>query len=166
MFFYGANDPDYRDLLVGCKDGYIRKFNESLKSDNDSADAAGTGTVLIDSYVGFGPLQISEDAKQQGKITGIDLITAGGDSGGSDSNNITCKIYIDKTAETIKDKLIAGTNPNVSRILKAPGRQRGNTIKQKLKGVYVGIELRNSAAGETWGFEQMLVTAKPAGRVK
>lgn len=165
-FFYAANDPDYRDLLVGCKDGYIRKFNESLKSDNDSADAAGTGTVAIDSYAGFGPLQISEDVKQQGKITGINLVTAGGDSGGNDSNNITCKVYVDKTSETIKDKLIAGTNPNILKVLKAPGRQRGNTIKQKLKGVYAGIELRNSTAAETWGFEQLLVTAKPAGKVK
>jgi len=168
MFFYGANDPDYRDLLVGCKDGYIRKFNDSLKSDNDSADAAGVGTVLIDSYVGFGPLQISKDPKYQGKITGLDLITAGGASGGSesDSNDVTCKIFTAKSAEEIVEKLYAGTFPNALKIFKAPGRQRGNTMKQKIKGVYAGIELRNSAAAQSWGFEQLLVTAKPAGKVK
>ena len=168
LMFYAANDPDYRDLLVGCKDGYIRKFKESLKSDNDSADAAGTGTVLIDSYVGFGPLQMSENPESQGKLTSLNLITAGGDTGGSesDSNNVACKVYVSNTAETIVEKLYAGTTPNISRTLKAPGRQRGNTIKQKVKGVYVGIELRNSAAAESWGFEQLLVNATPVGRVR
>ena len=167
-FFYGANDPDYRDLLVGCKDGYIRKFNESLKSDNDSADAADVGTVAIDSYVGFGPLQISKDPKYQGRITGLDLITAGGASGGSesDSSDITCKVFTAKSAEEVVEKLYAGTTPNVSKIFKAPGRQHGDTMKQKIKGVYAGIELRNSTAAQSWGFEQLLVTAKPAGRMK
>lgn len=166
--FYGANDPDYRDLLVGCKDGYIRKFNDSLKSDNDSADAAGVGTIAIDSYVGFGPLQISEDPRYQGKITGLDLITAGGASGGSesDSSDVTCKIFTAKSAEEIVEKLYVGTTPNASKVLKAPGRQHGATMKRKIRGVYAGIELRNSTAAQSWGFEQLLVTAKPAGKVK
>ena len=167
-FFYGANDPDYRDLLVGCKDGYIRKFNDSLKSDNDSADDAGVGTVPIDSYVGFGPLQMGKDPNFQGKITGLDLITAGGESGGSesDSSDVTCKIFTAKSAEEIVEKLYAGTTPNVSKIFKAPGRQHGSTMKQKIKGVYAGIELRNSTAAQSWGFEQLLVTARPAGKMK
>jgi hypothetical protein len=168
LLFYAANATANRDLLVGCKDGYIRKFNESLKSDNDTADAAGAGTVAIDSYVGYGPLQINSDVRFQGKISGLDLITAGGATGGSesDSNNIACKVYVAKTAEEIVEKLDAGTTPNLLKTFKAPGRQRGNTIKQKLKGVYAGIELRNSTVAETWGFEQLLVDAKPAGKVR
>ena len=71
-----------------------------------------------------------------------------------------------KTAEEIIEKLSAGTTPNVLKTFRAPGRQRGNVIKQKLKGVYAGFELRNSTAAETWGFEQLLVEAKPAGRVR
>lgn len=166
LLFYPANDTDYRDLLVGCTDGYIRKFNEALKSDNDSADAAGVGSVAIDSYVGYGPLQINSDPRLQGRISGLNLITAGSATGSSDSNNVACKIYVAKTAEEIVEKLLAGTTPNVLKIFKAPGRQRGNTIKQKLKGVYAGIELRNSTAAQTWGFEQLLVEAKPAGKVR
>ena len=161
MFFYGANDSDYRDLLIGCKDGYIRKFDETEESDD-----IGGSDQAIDSYIGYGPLQINDDPKLQGRITGLNLITAGSATGSSNSNDITCKVYVAKTAEEIVEKLSAGTTPNVSKVLKAPGRQRGNTIKQKLKGVYAGIELRNSTAAETWGFEQLLVEANPAGRVR
>jgi len=161
MLFYGANDPDYRDLLVGCKDGYIRKFDETAKSDN-----IGGSNQAIDSYVGYGPLQINEDPKLQGRITGLNLITAGSATGSSDSNNVACKVYVAKTAEEIVEKLSAGTTPNILKTFKAPGRQRGNTIKQKLKGVYAGIELRNSIDAQTWGFEQLLVEAKPAGKVR
>ncbi len=166
LLFYAANATANRDLLVGCADGYIRKFNESLKSDNDTADAAGAGSVAIDSYVGYGPLQINSDPKLQGKISGLNLITAGSATGSSDSNNVACKVYVAKTAEEIVKKLSAGTTPNVLKTFKAPGRQRGNTIKQKLKGVYAGFELRNSTAAQSWGFEQLLVEAKPAGKVR
>lgn len=163
LFFYGANDTDYRDLLVGCKDGYIRKFDESAEDDD-----VGPTDDAIDSYVGWGPLQLSEDPTFQGRITGLDLVTAGGNTGGteSDSNDVACKIFMDKTAETVVEKLSAGTTPRILKTFKAPGRQRGNTVKQKLKGVYAGIELRNNTAAQTWGFEQLLVTAKPAGRVR
>lgn len=166
LLFYAANATANRDLLVGCADGYIRKFNELLKSDNDTTDAAGVGIVAIDSYVGYGPLQINSDPKLQGKISGLNLITAGSATGSSDSNDVACKVYVAKTAEEIVEKLSAGTTPNILKTFKAPGRQRGNIIKQKLKGVYAGFELRNSTAAQTWGFEQLLVEAKPAGKVR
>jgi len=163
LFYYAANSPTYRDLLVGCKDGYIRKFSESAKDDD-----VGPTDDAIDSYVGFGPLQINKDPKFQGKIIGLDLITAGGTSGGSesDSDDIICKVFVDKTAESIIEKLSAGTTPNVLKTFKAPGRQRGYIMKQKVKGIYAGIELRNSTAVQTWGFEQLLIDAKPAGKEK
>ena len=161
LMFYGANDTAYRDLLVGCKDGYIRKFDETAKSDD-----VGPTNDAIDSYVGFGPLQINNDSTLRGKISGITLVTAGsgvsGDS--SDSNDVTCKIFVDKNAEDVYVKLVAGTTPSVSKVFKAPGRQRGYTIKQKLVGVYVGVELRNSTAAQTWGFEQLMIKAKPIGK--
>lgn len=166
--FYAANDSDYKELLVGCKDGYIRKFNESLKSDNATADAVGVGTNAIDSYVGIGPIQINESSRKQGKINNIEFVSAGGASGGSesDSNDVDCKVWVSESAERIAEKLSAGTNPNLSKTIKAPGRQRGQTIKNKLKGVYAGIELRNNTVDESWGFEQLLIDAKPAGKVR
>lgn len=168
--FYGANDPDYRDLLVGCKDGYIRKFNEALKSDNDSADDAGIGTIAIDSKIGYGPIQMNENPGKEGKLTSIELVTAGGgiDGSESDSDDVTCKIFVGTSAEEVLEKLVAGTTPQFSRVFTAPGRGRGNRsmCKCKAKGAYIAIELSNNTAAQSWAVEQLLVNGIPAGRIK
>ena len=163
LFYYAANDSDYRDLLVGCKDGYIRKFDESAKDDD-----IGGSDQSIDSYVQFGPLQIADDPKFEGKITGLDIISAGAlpSGGSSDSNDVDCKLYVADSAEKIIEKLAADTNPNFSKTFVAPGRRRGSNIRRKIRGVYAGIKLGNNTAAETWGFEQLLIDGKKSGRLK
>ena len=163
LFYYAANDSSYRDLLIGSKDGYIRKFDESAKDDD-----IGGSDQAIDSYVKFGPLQIADDPKFEGKITGLDIVSAGAlpSGGSSDSNDIDCKLYTADSAEKVIEKLAAGTNPNFSKTFLTPGRRRGSNIRRKLRGVYVGIELRNNTSGETWGLEQLLIDGKKSGRLK
>ena len=154
--------------MIGCKDGHIRKFNDELKSDNDTADAAGVGTVAIDSYVTFGPIPMASNPKLRGKLIGIDCITAGGASGGSqsDSNDISYDVFTGSSAEQVIEKLAADTNPNIAGTIKSPGRQRGKTIRKKVAGVYLGLKLQNDTAGETWGFEDLIVETKESGRHK
>jgi len=163
LFYYAANDSDYRDLLVGCKDGYIRKFDESAEDDD-----IGGEDQAIDSYVQFGPLQIADDPKFEGKITGLDVVSAGAlpSGGSSDSNDIDCELYVADSAEKIIERLAAGTNPNFSKTFAAPGRRRGSNIRRKIRGVYAGIKLGNNTKTETWGFEQLLVDGKKSGRLK
>ena len=158
-FHYEAIDPDYRKLLLGCCDGYIRILDGDSKND-DSTE--------IDSYVTFAPILMSNDPKFTGKITGLTAETAGGISGGSesDSNDIYFKIWVTNTAQQILEKLNAGTNPNVSGTIVAPGRQRGNNIKRKIKGVYMGIKIGNETVDQTWAFEQLLYDLKKSGRLK
>jgi len=162
-FFYDANDDDYRDLLIGCRDGYIRKFDETAKDDD-----IGVADEAIDSHVTFGPLPMSNNPKLTGKLTGLDCVTAGGASGGtqSDSDDITYSIFTGKSGSEVIENLVAGTNPDVAGTIKAPGRQRSNGIRRKIKGVYVGIKLENSTASETWGFEQLMADFKLSGRLK
>ncbi len=168
MFFYTANDEDYKDLLVGCRDGYIRKFNDTLKSDNTTGDAAGAGTVAIDGYVTFGPIPMARDPQLKGKLTGLEVITAGGGSGGSqsDSDSISYDVFTGNSAAKVIERLSADTTPNIAGIIGAPGRPRGGGVKRKVSGVYAGIKLQNNTVGETWGFEQLLIDMKQAGRFK
>ncbi len=168
LFHYGANDTAYRDLLLGCKDGYIRKFNSALKSDNNSADAAGVGTDAISSHVTFGPIPMSDDPKFTGKLTGLNCVTAGGATDGSqsDSDNIECRVFTADSAENVIEKLSADTSPDMAKTIKAPGRQRGGSTRRKVKGVYMGIKLENTTAAETWGFEQLMIDLKNSGRLK
>ena len=59
LFYYPANDPANRDLLVGCKDGYIRKFDPTANDDD-----IGGSDQAIDSYVTFGPMKLGGENKE------------------------------------------------------------------------------------------------------
>ncbi|KKN77438.1 hypothetical protein LCGC14_0359970 [marine sediment metagenome] len=163
MYHYEAVDPDYRKLMVGCQDGYIRIFDEDAADDD-----IGASDEAIDSYVTFAPMPMSSDPRLTGKLTGLDIVSAGGATGGSqsDSDDIYFKVFTANVAEQIIEKLNADVNPNISGTIKAPGRQRGSSIKRKVKGIYAGIKIGNNTAAETWAFEQLMLDFKPAGRFK
>jgi len=163
LYYYAANSETYKDLLVGCRDGYIRKFSDDAKND----DIGGTDTA-IDSYVTFGPIPMTNEGILTGKLTGLNCVTAGGASGGSesDSDNINFEVYTANSAEEVIEKLYSGSNPNAAGLIQAPGRQRRGNMRRKIKGVYVGIKLKNDNASETWGFEKLLIELKNSGRLK
>ena len=162
-FYYDASDTTYRDLLIGCKDGYIRKFDSSAKED----DIGGTNEA-IDSYVKFGPIPMSSSSFLTGKLTELFAILAGGAPGGSqsDSDDLTFKVFVADDAETIIEKLSADTTPNISGVFSAPGRRKGSTVRKGVRGVYMGIKIGNATAAETWALEQLIYQVKDSGRVR
>jgi hypothetical protein len=163
LFFYPANDTDYKTLLVGCKDGYIRKFYKSTKSDN-----IGETSELIDSYCTFGPMSLSGLPNKDGSIGPLSLITGGGGSDGTetDSDDVYYKIYTADTAAKIVEDLRAGATPRIGGTIAAPGWRRGSTINKKIRGVFAGIKLGNNTKDEGWLFECLVPTKKPSGRLK
>ena len=161
-YYYESQDPDYRKLIVGCTDGYLRFFDESAKSDD-----IGDADEAIDSYVTFAPLPMSPNPSLTGKLTGLDITPAGGGTGGSqsDSDDLYFRVYAANIAEKIIELLSADTNPNIAGTIKAV-QQRGNRIRRTVKGTYMGIKIGNNTAAETWAFEQFLYNIKNAGRLK
>jgi len=163
LFYYAANSTTYRDLLVGCKDGYIRKFDDSAKDD----DIGGTDET-IESNVSFGPIPCGKDSSSKGKLTKLECVSAGGSPDGTqtDSDAASYEVYADNSAEGVIEKLAAGTSPNIAGTLKVPGRQRGGSIRKKVQAAYLGINLFNNTGTQTWGFEQLLINLKDSGRIK
>ena len=162
LFYYAANDTSNIALLVGCKDGYIRRFDPSAKSD----DIGGTDEA-ISSYVTFGPLKLASDGRE-GVIHSLEAFISGGSSGGTeaDSDDIAYKIFAGRSAGDVAEKIVANTNPRISGTLSAPGRPRGSMKKRKVRGVFAGIRLENITAGETMSFDRLLVNGKQRGRIK
>jgi len=137
LFYYDANSTGYRDLLVGCKDGYIRKFNPTAKSDD-----IGVTTEAISSHVTLGPLKLA------------------------DENREAYKVFVGRTAGTVAEKMVANTSPKVSGTFQATGRPRGQTKKQKARGVFAAIRLENTTADQTMSFDRLVVKTVRKGRVK
>ncbi len=164
QLFYQGDAPDYRRLLLGCADGYVRYQNEDAKSDVDKDDVA----VAIDAYCTWGPLKLSRDEDYYGVLSALEIITAGGASGGSqsDSNNVSYNLFVADTAEELLEKLAANTDYRVTGTVVAPGRPRGSRIRKRLRGMYLGIRLWNSTAAETWSINKMVGTIKQGGKFK
>lgn len=157
-FHYQAEDPDYRRLLVGCNDGYVRFFDRTKENDD---------STLIDSYVGFAPLALSTHPRKDGIIKNIDLVSGGGASGGTyqaDSSDVTCSVHVARTAEQIIEKLRSGTTAAYTKTFTAPGFQKGNLDRRSIRGQWSGIVLSNDTVDESWSMERLIVDTKEVGR--
>jgi hypothetical protein len=158
---YPANSPTLSELLVGCTDGYIRRFDDTDKDD----DIGGTDQA-INAYVTFGPIELSGDTYIDGILEDMELVLAGGaGSSHGDSNNVTYQVYIGRTAEDAVESAEVATSPKLSGTFTAPGRQRGKRQKKGVRGKFAMIKLYNLTATQTWGMEKLLVSLKAAGRI-
>lgn len=159
LFYYDANDTAYADLLVGSKDGYIRKFLSTAKDDD-----VGGSDDAISSYVTYPITQLGEIDKR-GKLSELVFDLAGGASGGdfSDTDGVSWELHKGDDAETVLEDIRDGATAWTSGTLSGTGRK--NKLRPRMKGAYLGLKLYNSTASETWAINRVLYNSIPAGRV-
>ena len=162
LFYYAANDNAYKDLLIGCKDGYIRKFTNNINSDD-----IGGSNELIDSYVTFGPIKLGKE-NEEGVLASLTPVTCGSRVGTLfvDSSPLVCKVWTGLAADDIIEGFNLNTTPKMAATIITPGRGRGSTIRREVRGIYAGVRLGNSVAAQTWGLEHLnLSSSKVTGKV-
>jgi len=160
-YYYAANDNDYADLLLGCTDGYIRKFDESAKND----DTGASSTDAISSYVVLPIMHLSEDNDKAGKLTSLTFELGGGAANGdfSDTDGVTYEVFVGDDAETVLEDIKDGATAFTSGTLTGPGR--GNRIRTRVRGAYLGIKLSNVTASETWCLNRVFGNVQPSGNI-
>lgn len=161
LFYYAANDNDYADLLVGCKDGYIRKFDDTAKDDD-----IGVSNDAISSYVVYPIQHLTEDNDKEGRLSSLVFELSGGASGGtfSDTDNVSYELYVADDAETCIENIKDGHTAFASGTLSGTGRK--NRIRTRVRGAYLGLKLLNSTEAETWGINKIFGTVKEVGQIK
>jgi hypothetical protein len=127
---------DDRKLLLGSTDNYIRQWDNNAASDDG---------VAIDSYVTFGPFGSQETEL---RLSMIQAVLADNQQG------VNVQLFAGDTPDVLGDpvwagQLTSGRNPNMF---------------VRARGSYFWIRLRNSAVGERWAFENMMVRVADAGR--
>lgn len=162
MIYYPANSEANADLLIGCKDGYVRKFSDASKDDDiGGSDQAISSNVLL-------PIQDlnPEDDEGQGRLQSTTVELSGGASGGdhSDSDGATIDIHVRDSAEKLVEAVKDGDTPLITRTFAGTGRQK--RIRDKARGKWLGIVLKNSTATESWSLSKLSVVSKIAGRIK
>jgi len=160
LFYYAANDKDYADLLVGCTDGYVRRFDDTAKDD------AGTTSKAINSYCTLPIQPLAADGDHEGKLTSLTVTNAGGASDGDfgDTDGVDYSLYAGNDAETVLEDIIDGAAAKETGTLSGTGRKE--RVRHRVRGAYLGIKLGNSAADETWAVEAIAGEVVPAGKLK
>lgn len=159
LFYYDANDTTYADLLVGCRDGYIRKFSDAAKNDD-----IGVIDEAISSYVTY-PITPLSEPDRNGKLTELVLELSGGAANGDfgDTDAVTYSLYKGDDAETVLEDIIDGATAFKTAELTGTGRK--NKIRPGMRGAYMGLKLSNSVASETWAVNRILYDIKKVGRI-
>ena len=159
IFYYDANSPTYCDLLIGCRDGYIRKFLDTAKDDD-----IGSTDEAISSYVTY-PITPLSEVDTNGKLTEMVFDLGGGASSGAftDTDGVTYSLYKGDDAETVLEDIIDGATAFTSGTLSGTGRK--NKIRPRMRGAYMGLKLANSIASQTFAINRVLFDTVKAGKV-
>uniref|UniRef100_A0A6M3J0N9 Uncharacterized protein n=1 Tax=viral metagenome TaxID=1070528 RepID=A0A6M3J0N9_9ZZZZ len=159
LFYYDANDPAYSDLLIGCKDGYIRKFLDTAKDD----DIGGTDQD-ISSYVTLPILPLAEFGNE-GKLSEMAFHSAGGASSGafSDSDGFSWSLFSADDAETCLEDIVDGATAFTTGTVTGTGRT--GRVRPKMRGAYAGLKLANSTASQTFAINSIGYETQPAGSI-
>ncbi len=153
-YYFDSYRGDYRKLLLGGQDGYVRAFDEDAKDDdNGASDSA------IDSYIILGPIDLSPLVAGEGKLQELIIDLS------EDTDGLSWSLYSEDSAEALIDGIEEGTlSPIDNGTFSSGGHQ--NSIRTHVRGKYLAIELNNDSSGESWGLETIECKIKVVGRKK
>lgn len=150
MHYFDSRRGDYRDLLLGCNDGYIRKYDETIKSDDGPSGDA------IESSVTFGPLVSDGKIRQRIEANEISLKL------GTNTDGLTLNVFKADSAEKVIEKIANGDTPDATKTFSDDGLK--SSFRQKVTAVALAVVLKNNTVDETWVFESMLINLQDGGR--
>lgn len=154
VLFYDGDTVQDRAVLLGGRDGYIRRYQGSANTVNAAWDDDGTA---IGSYVYLTPQRPIDDVTEA-KVESIDLYL------GNDQvlpNGIGYDMYANlQAAPDIQDAI---NNPTVAIPLTGSPFQANGHIKtrDRMRGGAFTMKLGNSQIDKTWSLERIVLTIKP-----
>lgn len=137
MYVVDGDSPDDRVLLLGGRDGYVRKWDKDANDDDD---------FPIDAHVLVGPLAGPESAREY-RFQGPRVVLA------SDQEGAEFQLYASDDPVQLGPARHSG--------VLVPGR---NGMKRaKMRGSHCYVRIRNSVAGQGFAIEEAAMRAYPAG---
>ena len=152
MLYYDSINPNRRGLLFGGQDGFIRKFDETVKADYDVDDAA----VAIDSHVVLGPMVLASGIQNQVLLNEMALVMS------DTTDTVRYDLYGDVSAESLCQTILNGTP---SRVYGTAGPGRSHSIRKRVRGTAIAIKLSNAVVSEGFEFEKAELSFLPTGNV-
>jgi hypothetical protein len=150
LYYYNSRKSDTRGLLMGCQDGYIRKYDDTAK--NDEGDNA------IDAYCTLGPFQAFQKMRRSGQIAEMSARL------GTETDGVDVQVYAGDSAETVVNAVKNADTPKAA-VTMTGGGQRP-VYRPRTKGSVFAIQLRNNQADERFALERITTKITDAGEAK
>ena len=142
------------DVVIGCKDGYLRKFD--VDNDDDGSD--------IESHVLIGPIRIAADDVRDAILAEIHGIMAG------NASDVTWRIVQADSAEVAVDNALADVNTvlggGAASNVEVSGTWssgRNFVARPRSRGMWVTVWLSATTA---WAYEAVTLVSRQLGRVR
>jgi hypothetical protein len=137
-----------RVILLGCADGYVRKFGEAAKDDDGTA---------IDSWVYLPVLMPLGD---EGRLNDWRAVLANG------SDDVTMSVYALESADfnAINTDPLDPASSVTAAFSATLSAGRNDSIHEPVRGNAVLVRLRNDQANRRWGLESLMAMRSYAGR--
>ena len=142
LLSYDADSPTDAGVLLGCKDGFVRKFSDSFTSDDGTA---------ISSHVLIGPIALGGGEYQEGKIKEI-IPTLAGSSG-----DVAYSVLTGDSAEEASTATATTTGTITS--------GASSSLRPQGRGRYFYLKLANGN-GTPWAVESIIAKLSAAGRFR
>jgi hypothetical protein len=149
LLYFNSRVKSERTLLAGCNDGYIRRWNETEKSDD--------GSTVIESEALIGPI-VGSNTRSRVGVNEVSIKT------GVDTDALSVSLYSGLTAEHLIDNVVNGEPPKVTKSFTTD--KLLPSIRQQVKGGAIGVKLSNNSAASTWSMEKIDIELSESGRMK
>jgi len=147
--YFNSRIKSERCLLAGCNDGYIRKWDESEKSDD--------GSTAIKSEAFIGPI-VSDNIRTKVGLKELSIKT------GIDTDSLTVSLYSAETAEKLVKNIIDNKSPKIAKTFTID--KLFPSIRQQIEDGAIGIKLSNVLADSSWSTEKINAEISETGRIK
>lgn len=149
LAYFDARTATERTLLAGCNDGYVRKWDETQKSDD--------GDTAISSNVLIGPVS-GDTTRSKVGVNEVSVKT------GIDTDAVTVSLYSGVTAEKLIKNVVDDESPRVAKNFTVD--KLLPSIRQNVEDGSVAVKLSNTTAASSFSIEKIDADIEEVGRLK
>jgi len=148
-------DTGLNEVILGCRDGHLRKFSAAATTDD--------GTALA-SHALLGPFRIAQNDFSDAMIAEVHGII------GTNSAAVTCRVVMGNSAESVSETAtagvkaaLAGTTPTGVDFAGNMAAGRNDVFRTRSRGPWAIIWLSSSGR---WAFEAVAMKINQLGRLR
>jgi hypothetical protein len=147
LFYFDAVKASERGLLIGGYDGFIRKFDKTVKNDDD--------TETIESYATMGVFVPTKEVRAKGTIDEITVTPGKGTDG------YIVDLHRAENADELINNVEADVTPTGTKTFTT---DQPGTMRDKVSGKAIAMTIKNLSNDESFSIDSIDIDMKLSGK--